>query len=35
MLELQKYVGKDIGLYAGIISYILTYKRLNEFTRNI
>ena len=26
MLELQKYVGKDIGLYAGIISYIANNK---------
>ena len=26
MLELQKYVGKDIGLFAGIISYIANNK---------
>ena len=35
MLELQKYVGKDIGLYAGIISYIANNKEIGINKDNI
>ena len=35
MLELQKYVGKDIGLYAGIISYIANNKEIGIDKDNI
>ena len=35
MLELQKYVGKDIGLFAGIISYIANNKEIGINKDNI
>ena len=35
MLELQKYGGKDIGLYAGIISYIANNKEIGINKDNI
>lgn len=35
MLELQKYVGKDIGLYAGIISYIANNQEIGINKDNI